>query len=209
MKKTQKDNSFLWSGVAGGLSSLLIYFVGGSLPVAVASGAALFAAGSVLFKKPKQPPEPVVQPMDEATLLEKGCEGVKSMHELSSALRDDKVRKNADEVAQLCDIIIGMVSEDAKKLKKSTKLFTYYIPTINKTLGIYRKLEASDTAGEVYEQTNRFLDDCEAGLKKHIQNLSGSDLSNLSVEMEVMTTVMNIDGLVSNMDQNITLPEKK
>lgn len=207
--KKQKDNRFLWSGLAGGLSSLLVFFVGGNLPVAVASGAALFAAGSVLFKKPKPPQDNAEPLMDETTLLEKGREGVKSMHELAAVIGDDKVRTNADEVAQLCDIIISMVAEDAQKLRKSTKLFTYYIPTINKTLGIYRKLESSDTAGEAYEPTNHFLDDCEAGLKKHIRNLSGSDLSNLSVEMEVMTTVMSIDGLVNNMNKNITLPEKK
>lgn len=209
MKKTQKDNRFLWSGITGGLSSLLVYFVGGNLPVAVASGAALFAAGSMLFKKPKQPPEIVVKNMDESLLLAEGQDGVKTMHELAAVIEDDMIRRNAVEVVQLCDTIIGMVTEDSEKLRKSTKLFTYYIPTINKTLEIYRKLETSDTDHKAYDATNRFLDDCEDGLKKHIENLSSTDLVDLSVEMETMTTVMNIDGLVNRMKRDATLPDKK
>ena len=209
MKKKQKDTRFLWAGLTGGLSSLVVYFVGGNLPVAVASGAVLFAAGTKLFKKPEAPRKSVPQLADTPSPFEKGREEVLRMHELASELVDDKIRKNAEEVAQICDTIISMVSEDDQKLKKSTKLFTYYIPTINKTLEIYQKLEATGTAREAYDPTNRFLDDCEAGLRKHIENLSGSDLTNLSVEMEVMTTVMNIDGLVDRMNQNITLPEIK
>lgn len=102
-----------------------------------------------------------------------------------------------------------MVTEDALKLKNSSKLFTYYIPTINKTLEIYRKLEASDTDHQVYDTTYRFLDDCETGLKKHIENLSSTDMTKLSVEMEAMTTIMNFDGLLDSMEPNAKLTKKK
>ena len=207
MKKTQKDNRFLWSGLTGGLGTLAVFFAAGNLPIAIASGAAVFAAGSLLFKKPKESPEaPIPAPAD---LLEKGREGTKTMHELAAGIDDEKVRGNADEVAQLCDTIISMVTDDSRKLKKSTKLFTYYIPTINKTLELFRKLESSDTDREAYDQTNRFLDDCETGLRKHIENLSSADLMDLSVEMEAMTNVMNIDGLVDRMNHLSISPEKK
>lgn len=99
MSKTENDNHFLWSGVTGGLGSLLVFFVGGNLPIAVASGAALFAAGAVLFKKPKQPEVTVVPTMDDASLLAKGREGVKNMHALVATIDDDKMKRNADEVA--------------------------------------------------------------------------------------------------------------
>ena len=209
MKKTQKDNRFLWSGLMGGLGTLAVFFTAGNLPIAIASGAVLFAAGSLLFKKPKEPPEiPTAAPMDEADLLEKGREDTKTMHELAAGTDDEKVRRNADEVAQLCDTIISMVTDDSRKLKKSTKLFTYYIPTINKTLELFRKLESSDTDREAYDQTNRFLDDCETGLRKHIENLSSTDLTDLSVEMEAMINVMNIDGLVNRMN-HLSISHKK
>ena len=209
MKKTQKDNRFLWSGLMGGLGTLAVFFTAGNLPIAIASGAVLFAAGSLLFKKPKEPPEiPTAAPMDEADLLEKGREDTKTMHELAAGTDDEKVRRNADEVAQLCDTIISMVTDDSRKLKKSTKLFTYYIPTINKTLELFRKLESSDTDREAYDQTNRFLDDCETGLRKHIENLSSADLTDLSVEMEAMINVMNIDGLVNRMN-HLSISHKK
>ena len=210
MKKTQKDNRFLWSGLTGGLGTLAVFFTAGNLPIAIASGAVVFAASSLLFKKPKEPPEILTAaPMDEAALLEKGREGTKTMHELAAGIDDEKVRRNADEVAQLCDTIISMVTDDSRKLKKSTKLFTYYIPTINKILELFRKLESSDTDREAYDQTNRFLDDCETGLRKHIENLSSTDLTDLSVEMEAMINVMNIDGLVDRMNHLPISPEKK
>ena len=210
MKKTQKDNRFLWSGLTGGLGTLAVFFAAGNLPIAIASGAAIFAVSSLLFKKPKEPPEILTEaPMDDAALLEKGREGTKTMHELEAGIDDEKVRRNADEVARLCDTIIGMVTDDSRKLKKSTKLFTYYIPTINKTLELFRRLESSDTDREAYDQTNRFLDDCEAGLRKHIENLSSTDLTDLSVEMEAMINVMNIDGLVDRMNHLSISPEKK
>ncbi len=210
MKKTQKDNRFLWSGLTGGLGTLIVFFTAGNLPIAIASGAAVFAASSLLFKKPKEPPEvPTAAPMDEAALLEKGREGTKTMHKLAAGIDDEKVRRNADEVAQLCDTIISMVTDDSRKLKKSAKLFTYYIPTINKTLELFRKLESSDTDREAYDQTNRFLDACETGLRKHIENLSSTDLTDLSVEMEAMINVMNIDGLVNRMNHLSISPEKK
>ena len=210
MKKTQKDNRFLWSGLTGGLGTLAVFFAAGNLPIAIASGAAVFAAGALLFKKPKEPPKVLTEaPMDEAALLKKGHEGTKTIHELAAGIEDEKVRRNADEVAQLCDTIISMVTDDAQKLKKSTKLFTYYIPTINKTLEIFRKLESSDTDREAYDQTNRFLDACETGLRKHIENLSSTDLMDLSVEMEAMINVMNIDGLVDRMNHLSISPEKK
>ena len=210
MKKTQKDNRFLWSGLTGGLGALAVYFAAGNLPIAIASGAAVFAAGSLLFKKPKEPPEVLTAaPMDEAALLEKGREGTKTMHEMAAVIDDEKIRSNADEVAQLCDTIISMVTDDSRKLKKSTKLVTYYIPTINKTLELFRKLESSDTDREAYDQTYRFLDDCETGLRKHIENLSSTDLTDLSVEMEAMINVMNIDGLVNRMNHLSKSSEKK
>ncbi len=210
MKKTQKDNRFLWSGLTGGLGTLAVFFAAGNLPIAIASGAAIFAVSSLLFKKPKAPPEVLTAaPMDEAALLEKGREGTKTMHELAAGIGDEKVRRNAHEVAQLCDTIISMVTDDAQKLKKSTKLFTYYIPTMNKALTLFRKLESSDTDREAYEQTNRFLDDCEAALRKHIEHLSSADLTDLSVEMEAMTNVMNIDGLLDRMNHLSISPEKK
>ena len=192
MKKTQKDNRFLWSGLTGGLGTLAVFFTAGNLPIAIASGAVIFAAGSLLFKKPKEPPEILTAaPMDEAALLEKGREGTKTMHELASGIDDEKVRRNA------------------RKLKNSAKLFTYYIPTINKTLELFRKLESYDTDREAYDQTNRFLDDCETGLRKHIENLSSADLMDLSVEMEAMINVMNIDGLVNRMNHLSKSSEKK
>ena len=210
MKKTQKDNRFLWSGLVGGLGTLAVFFTAGNLPIAIASGAALFAVGSLLFKKPKEPPEvPTAANMDEAALLEKGREGTKAMHELAAGTEDEKVRRNAEEVARLCDTVISMVTDDSRKLKQSTKLFTYYIPTINKTLELFRKLESSDTDREAYDQTNRFLDECETGLRKHIENLSSTDLTNLSVEMEAMLNVMNIDGLLDRMNHLSVSPEKK
>ena len=210
MKKTQKDNRFLWSGLTGGLGTLAVFFAAGNLPIAIASGAAVFAAGSLLFKKPKEPPEvPAAVPVDDAALLEKGREGTRVMHELAAGIDDEKVRRNADEVARLCDTIISMAADDSRKLKKSTKLVTYYIPTINKTLELFRKLESSDTDRDAYEQANRFLDDCEAGLRKHIENLSSTDLTDLSVEMEAMINVMNIDGLVNRMNHLSISPEKK
>jgi len=209
MKKTQKDNRFLWSGLTGGLGTLAVYFAAGNLPIAIASGAAIFAAGSLLFKKPKPPEIVIAAPMDGEALLKKGHEGTRTMHELAAGIEDEKIRRNAEEVAQLCDTIISMVTEDSLKLKKSTKLFTYYIPTINKTLEIYSKLESSDTDREAYDQTNRFLDDCESGLRKHIVNLSSADLTNLSVEMEAMINVMNIDGLVDRMNHLSISQEKK
>ena len=210
MKKTQKDNRFLWSGLVGGLGTLAVFFTAGNLPIAIASGAALFAVGSLLFKKPKEPPEvPTAANMDEAALLEKGREGTKAMHELAAGTEDEKVRRNAEEVARLCDTVISMVTDDSRKLKQSTKLFTYYIPTINKTLELFRKLESSDTDREAYDQTNRFLDECETGLRRHIENLSSTDLTNLSVEMEAMLNVMNIDGLLDRMNHLSVSPEKK
>ncbi len=210
MKKTQKDNRFLWSGLTGGLGTLAVFFAAGNLPIAIASGAVVFGVSSLLFKKPKKPPEVLIAaPMDGATLLEKGREGTKTMHDLAAGIDDEKVRRNADEVAQLCDTIIGMVTDDSRKLKKSTKLFTYYIPTINKTLELFRKLESSDTDREAYDQTNRFLDNCETGLRKHIENLSSTDLTDLSVEMEAMTNIMNIDGLLDRMNHLSISPEKK
>ncbi len=210
MKKTQKDNRFLWSGLMGGLGTLAVFFAAGNLPIAIASGAVIFAGGSLLFKKPKEPPEvPIPAPLDGAALLEKGREGTRTMHELAAGIDDEKVRRNADEVARLCDTIINMVTDDPRKLKKSTKLVTYYIPTINKTLELFRKLESSDTDREACDQTNRFLDDCETGLRKHIENLSSTDLTDLSVEMEAMTNVMNIDGLLNRMNHLSVSPEKK
>ena len=210
MKKTQKDNRFLWSGLTGGLGTLAVFFAAGNLPIAIASGAVIFAASSLLFKKPKEPPEVLAAaPMDETALLEKGREGTKTMHGLAAGIDDEKVRLNADEVAQLCDTIISMVTDDSRKLKKSAKLVTYYIPTINKTLELYRKLESSDTDREAYDQTIRFLDACEAGLRKHIENLSSTDLTDLSVEMEAMINVMNIDGLVNRMNLLSKSHEKK
>ena len=210
MKKTQKDNRFLWSGLTGGLGTLAVFFAAGNLPIAIASGAVIFAAGSLLFKKPKETQEALTaETMDEAALLEQGREGTKTMRELAAGIDDEKVRRNAEEVAQLCDTIISMVTDDSRKLKKSTKLFTYYIPTINKTLELFRRLESSDTDREAYDQTNRFLDDCETGLRKHIENLSSTDLTDLSVEMETMINVMNIDGLVNRMNHLSISPEKK
>ena len=210
MKKTQQDNRFLWSGLTGGLGTLAVFFAAGNLPIAIASGAAVFAAGSLLFKKPKETQEVLTaEPMDEAALLEQGREGTKTMRELAAGIDDEKVRCNAAEVVQLCDTIISMVTDDPRKLKKSTKLFTYYIPTINKILELFCKLESSDNDRKVYDQTNRFLDDCETGLRKHIENLSSTDLTDLSVEMKTMTTVMNIDGLVGGINQLSTSHEKK
>ncbi len=210
MKKTQKDNRFLWSGLTAGVGTLAVFFTAGNLPIAIATGAVVFAASSLLFKKPKEPPEVLIAaPMDKAAVLEKGREGTMTMHELAAGIDNEKVRCNADEVAQLCDNIISMVTGDSRKLKKSTKLFTYYIPTINKTLELYHKLESSDTDREAYDQTNHFLDACENGLRKHIENLSSTDLTDLSVEMEAMINVMNIDGLVDRMNHLSISPEKK
>ncbi len=210
MKKTQKDNRFLWSGLTGGLGTLAVFFAAGNLPIAIASGAVVFGVSSLLFKKPKEPPEVLISaPMDGAALLEKGREGTKTIHDLAAGIDDEKVRRNADEVAQLCDTIISMVTDDSRKLKKSAKLFTYYIPTISKTLELFRKLESSDTDREAYDQTNRFLDNCEAGLRRHIENLSSTDLTDLSVEMEAMTNVMNIDGLLDRMNHLSISSEKK
>ena len=210
MKDTQQDNRFLWSGLTGGLGTLAVFFAAGNLPIAIVSGAAVFAVSSLLFKKPKETQEVLTaEPMDEAALLEQGREGTKTMRELAAGIDDEKVRCNAAEVVQLCDTIISMVTDDSRKLQKSTKLFTYYIPTINKTLELFSKLESSDSDRKVYDQTNRFLDDCETGLRKHIENLSSTDLTDLSVEMKTMTTVMNIDGLVGGINQLSTSHEKK
>ena len=89
MKKTQKDNRFLWSGLTGGLGTLAVFFAAGNLPIAIASGAVVFAASSLLFKKPKESPEVLTAaPLDEAALLEQGREGTKTMRELAAGIDD-------------------------------------------------------------------------------------------------------------------------
>lgn len=201
----------LMKSVIPSIANFVIYiFIGAAILIALLVIAVLYFA----FRKPGKPDEKNTADEHQA-LLNSGKKNLMGLRRMSMEIKNKTIRTLTAEICGTVDQILQTLKERQDRIASMNQFFNYYLPTMEKILTKYQKLESGGAATEqITESTITCLEDIREAMKKQYSNLFEHDILDLTVEMEVLTHICKRDGLLdaedfSNMPKQISEdPEK-
>ena len=176
-------------GLAGFFLVIMLFFV---LCIGLLVAAVLFFA----FKKPKEK-EADIKEKEASRILEKGRQGVMEIRSKLMRIKDKDIRKQGEDICNLVNKILMEARKQKEEPAKIRQYLTYYLQTMLNIISGYERLESCD---KLENDTKENVINCLQGImeasQRQYDNLFEDDLLDLTVEMEVLTSMCKKDGLL-------------
>lgn len=158
------------------------------------------------FHKPKEN-ENASAIKEISSLQKEGRADLIEIRQIGMRLKNQEIRKKNDEICESANKIISEIKNHHGRLPEVRRFFNYYLPTLGKILKNYEKLESAGMVKEdTTQSTVKCLSDIKVAMDKQYQNLFDKYELDLTVEMEVLSTICKRDGLIAEDDEeNIVL----
>ncbi len=138
---------------------------------------------------------------DEKAALTSGRRTVLDLRMLLRRVENPAIRAQGDSVCMEVEKLLKTIGEKPETYKKARRYLSYYLPTLEKILRKYREMEQNRVLPEgMADNVLRCLSDIRLATEKQHQSLYEGDILDLTVEMEVLTTVCKRDGLLTEDD---------
>ncbi|MBQ8264474.1 MAG: 5-bromo-4-chloroindolyl phosphate hydrolysis family protein [Oscillospiraceae bacterium] len=200
--------AFFLRNLFPGLAKLIFWILG----IAVALIAALVILVIVLaMRKPKTKKTENGRESPEE-VLGRGRRSVLEIRRIGMRLKNPELRSLCGEICDSADRILRTAKEMPERLGEVRKCLNYYLPTLGSVLKRYVRIEESGVpAQEMTYSALACLRDISSAMERQHEKLFTNEMLDLSVEMELMTTMCRRDGLIDDEDfsleagENITL----
>ena len=192
-------NKEIISGLIGGSLFTLSYLTLG-LPIipAILVGTGAFIGGELIMSKT---PLLAFERVDETNIdkvLKDARNKVKFIVGNISRIDDTDIKLYLNEISDTTTKIIESVQKDKKKIKRTEKFFTYYLPITVGIVGKYDEIEnqklSSKDAKKFFESAHESLKEINTSFKTILNNLYESDIENATVDMKVLNNILKSDG---------------
>ena len=192
-------NKEIISGLLGGSLFTLSYLTLG-LPIipALIVGTGAFIGGELLMSKT---PLLVFDRVDESNIdkvLKDAKVKVKFIQSKVNKIDDADIQKYLEEISDTSTKIIDSVEKNHKKVKRTEKFFTYYLPITVGIINKYDEIEnqklSSKEVKEFYKKAKESLNEINNSFKKILNNLYSSDIENVETDMKVLNNILKSDG---------------
>lgn len=214
MQTKKKKKSGLKAGlIAAGVTVLLyamIFRFKGGWPSWVIAGFVAFLVGKIVSimaqgvdtskKAPVQ--KPIEKTGDEAVdgMIEKGIGILNAIQAENEKLPGETLSRNIDEIDATAREIFRTVAEQPGKAPQIRRFMDYYLPTTQKMLSGYSKMNERNVTGEQANATRKQIENATEvvlkALKKQLNNLYEDDILDISTDVEVLETLLKSDGLI-------------
>ena len=174
-----------------------------SIPIipSVAIGAAAFCAGELLLDKEEK------KTLKESNnALYQTLQSAKKQNnhilEMITAIEDEEIKKNLNEINDAVNKIIETIEKSPKKVKNIDNFFDYYLPVTVKIIDRYDEIEnqnlSSTESKKFIRSTNKMVSDINLAFKKILNNLYQSEIIDTDAEMKVFNSMLKSEGFSDN-----------
>jgi len=134
-------------------------------------------------------------------ILAKGRSNLVELRRLTMRIRDDVIRHTAEQICEKVDNILRVLKEQPEDIPTVRQFFNYYLPTLGNVLLKFIHLESNVILDQdIFSKTLACLTDINAAMDKQYENLFADDVLDLTVEMQVLSTMCRQDGLLDSED---------
>ncbi len=193
-----KNKEIISGIIGGGLFTLSYLTLGIPLIPAILVGAGAFVGGELLMSSA---PLLVFDKVDEKNIeqvIKDARNKVKFIISKISKIDDTDLKLYLNEIGDTTTKIIDSVEKDKKKIKRTEKFFTYYLPITVGIINKYDEIEnqnlSSKEVKEFYKKAKESLSEINRSFKKILNNLYSSDIENVETDMKVLNNILKSDG---------------
>ena len=119
-----------------------------------------------------------------------------------TAIEDEEIKKNLNEINDAVNKIIKTVEKSPKKVKNIDSFFDYYLPVTVKIIDRYDDIEnqnlSSADSKKFIKSTNKMVSDINLAFKKILNNLYQSEIIDTDAEMKVFNSMLKSEGFSDN-----------
>ena len=193
-----KNKEIISGLIGGGLFTLSYLTLGLPIIPAILVGTGAFIGGELIMSKT---PLLAFERVDETNIdkvLKDARNKVKFIVGNISRIDDTDIKLYLNEIADTTTKIIESVQKDKKKIKRTEKFFTYYLPITVGIINKYDEIEnqnlSSKEVKEFYSKAKESLKEINHSFKKILNNLYSSDIENAETDMKVLNNILKSDG---------------
>ena len=118
-----------------------------------------------------------------------------------SRISDQEINKAGNRACEAIEKVLHTLKEKPEKIQTTRQLFNYYLPTLDKVVSRYQRIESSGTVEPgMPEKVRGYLDNVTEAMGNLYEWLFDNDKLNVEVDMEAMTIAIRRDGLLDDED---------
>lgn len=118
-----------------------------------------------------------------------------------SRIQDREISETGIRACSSIEKVLHTLKEKPEKIQTTRQLFNYYLPTMDKVLSKYQRIEESGVDNpEMPENLKKYLGDIDTAMDKLYDGLFDNDKLHVAVDMEAMTIAIKRDGLLDDED---------
>ena len=118
-----------------------------------------------------------------------------------SRIQDSELSKAGVSACSAIDRVLSTLKDKPEKISDCRQLFNYYLPTMEKVVDRYQRMEAGKVENEkIPEKLKQYFQDVTQAMDNLYDGLYDSDKLNMAVDMEAMTIAIKRDGLLEEED---------
>ena len=154
------------------------------------------------LKKEKASQIPLTGNQQADSVILKGQEMLATIREENAAITDETLSAQMDTLADKCQQILRIVSEEPSKAPHVRKFMNYYLPTTLKVLANYRTMQQRGVSygdmSQARDSAVRCMDMVLTACQKQIDALHKENMLDISTDIDVMEQMLKRDGYVEN-----------
>jgi len=128
--------------------------------------------------------------------LEQAERSIAAIEEVARDIRNAELNTRLRRIAQLARDILKMLEEDPRDLRRARKFLNVYLDGAQKVTEGYAKTHSRIDAPELDDNFRRVLVTIEEVFQEQQQKLLESDITDLDIQIEVLTTQLKREGVI-------------
>ena len=125
-----------------------------------------------------------------------------------SRFKDPALCQAGNEALSSMDKVLKTLKEKPEKIQTSRQLFNYYIPTLEKVVTRYQRIEEGNVQdAQVPVKLKNYFNNVRDAMETLYEGLYDNDKLNVAVDMEAMTIAIKRDGLLDDEDFEVHTEE--
>ncbi len=126
-----------------------------------------------------------------------------------SRISDQILQRSGIQACNSIEKVLKTLKEKPEKIQTTRQLFNYYLPTMERVVDRYLKIESSGVDNpEIPGNLRQYFDDITLAMQSEYEGLFDNDKLNVTVDMEAMTIALKRDGLLDEEDFKDLTPDE-
>ena len=126
-----------------------------------------------------------------------------------SRLQDKEIADAGIKAVGSIDKVLHTLRQKPEKIQTTRQLFNYYLPTMEKVVTKYQRIEASGVDNpDMPDKLKNYFQNIDAAMENLYEGLFDNDKLHVAVDMEAMTIAIKRDGLLDEEDFKNLSPDE-